>query len=122
MIQPSAVCASCGRALEARHAGRKRRYCSDRCRDANCRQLNFEFCGTTRYPCQAKPRNAKNSQDTSSTSQADFAGRGCADKRLWCSIIETEIFSGRDWREVISSDGVRSEVTTLRPRALRGVQ
>lgn len=117
MIRPSAVCVSCGRALEARHTGRKRRYCSDRCRDAQRRQLNFEFCGTTRYPCQAKPRNAENSRDTSGTSQADFAGRGSAvTKRLWRSIIELEVYAGRTWSEVVSTDGVLCQVATrVRP-------
>lgn len=116
MIRPSAVCVSCGRALAARHTGRKRRYCSDRCRDAQRRQLNFEFCGTTRYPCQAKPRNAENSRDTSGTSQPGFAGQGCANKRLWRSIVELEVYAGRNWSDVVSTDGVLCQVATrVRP-------
>ena len=48
-----------------------------------------------------------------------MAGRAPVAKALWRSIVELEVYGGRDWHETISSDGVRSKVTTLRPRALR---
>jgi len=34
-------------------------------------------------------------------------------------VIEAEVFGGRIWRQIVSSDGVVCEVGTLRPRALR---
>jgi hypothetical protein len=129
----AATCQRCGKPLAAKRTGRKPRYCSARCRDAHRRQLNFDFCATTRaaitgafknparYPHQAKPRNAKNSPAISSGCRANLAGRGSVDKALWRSIVEREVFAGRDWREVTSSDGVKSEVTMLRPRPLREV-
>ena len=80
-----------------------------------------DFCGATRYPCQAKPRKLENSHANSNGCKAGFAGRGPVDKALWRSIIELEVYAGRDWHETISSDGVMSQVATLRPRALREV-
>ena len=120
-LRHSNACQNCGKLAAAKHTGRKPRYCSDRCRDAHRRHRNFEVCGTTRYPCQAKPRNAENSRDTSGTSQADFGGRGSVDKRLWWHIVTIEVINGHHWSPSVSSDGVASEVTMLRPRALRGV-
>jgi len=34
-------------------------------------------------------------------------------------VIEAEVFGGRIWRQIVSSDGLVCEVGTLRPRALR---
>jgi hypothetical protein len=125
----AATCADCGCTIVLKHTGRKPQYCSARCRDAHRRQLNFDFCGTTRaavtkparYPCQAKPRNTKNSPAISSVCKPSLAGRASIGKALWRNIVEVEVFAGRDRREVTSSDGVKSEVTMLRPRALREV-
>ena len=115
------ACQNCGKPVAAKHTGRKPRYCSDRCRDAHRRQLNFDFCGATRYPCQAKPRNAENSHANSNGCRGALAGRGSVGKALWRSIVELEVYAGRDWSEAVSSDGVAYRVATLRPRALREV-
>jgi hypothetical protein len=34
-------------------------------------------------------------------------------------VVEAEVFGGRKWRSIISSNGVVCEVSTLRKRALR---
>ena len=34
------------------------------------------------------------------------------------AVVEVEVFAARDWRAVVSSDGVVCEVSPLRPRAL----
>jgi hypothetical protein len=68
------------------------------------------------------PRNAKNNINNSKDCRPVFAGRGSADWRLlWRQIVEIEVIAGRGWREVISRDGVKSEVAVLRARALREV-
>ena len=119
----TATCASCGRVLVAKHIGRKRRYCSDRCRDRARQGRAYAFRGTTIGAGSRLPRNVGNLPSISRNCGPDFAGRGSADWRLlWHQIVETEIFAGRDWREVTSRDGVRSLVAVLRQRALREVR
>ena len=70
------ICRNCGAKIKTRRLGRKRRYCSDRCRVEAGRQLNFPFSnvsGENEKPCadalknpaRHRPsgvfRNAKNS-------------------------------------------------------------
>ena len=115
----TATCASCGRVLIAKHTGRKRHYCSDRCRDRARQDRAYAFRGTAIGAGSRVPRNAGNSSNISKNCGQDFGGRASVDPQLWRAIVELEIFAGRDWRELVSSDGVRCEVTALRPRALR---
>ena len=113
-------CPVCGRSILAKRAGRKREYCSDKCRDAHRRRVNFQFCGHARYPHSAEPRNAKNSPVISNGCKADFAGRASVNKALRHRIIQVEILEVRTWREVVSSDGVQSRVAFLAAPLLRG--
>jgi hypothetical protein len=109
-------CLTCGSTIVAKHTGRKRKYCSAKCRDAHRRQLNFEVSGTARYPTQAKPRNAENPPTVSKNCEVDFAGRASPD--LWRRILEIEVIAPHGWSLIVSSDGVKSEQTFLRPPAL----
>ena len=119
MTRAPAVCANCGNALKAKHTGRKRRFCSDRCRDRARQERVQTFRGTTLGVGSAVPRNAENSFDISRNCRRDFGGRASVDAPLWRAIVELEVFAGRTWHEAISRDGVRSVVAVLRPRALR---
>lgn len=113
-----AVCAECGEAFATKRNGRKRQFCSTRCRDAHRRQLNFEVFGSTRYRSQAKPRNAKNPPAVSMTCGADFADRGsgiCGPR----SVIEAEIGAALTWVETVSGGGVVSLAAQLHRPALR---
>ena len=113
------TCAECGAVFVARRTGRKRRFCSNQCRDAHRRQLNFEVSGTARYPTQAKPRNAENPPTVSKDCEPVFAGRGsgiCGSR----TVIEAEIGAAHVWTETASSSGVVSLVAQLRPPALVG--
>lgn len=119
MIQ-QAVCAHCGRALKAKHTGRKRRFCSDRCRDQARKCRKSAFRGTVLGIGSRRPRNAENQPTVSKNCKGDFAGRASVDAQLWRAIVEAEIFAGRAWDEAVSRDGVRSLVTRLgRPALVR---
>lgn len=106
-------CATCGAEFFAKRTGRKRKYCSNSCRDTHRRQLNFQFFGSARYPCQAKPQNAKNSATVSKNCDAGSAGRGSVDKALWHRVIDVEIIEQNRWQEVVSRDGVVCQVAQL---------
>jgi hypothetical protein len=124
------ACAVCGRTFSTKHTGRKPQFCSNRCRDTNRRQLNFDFCHETkikpagalkklgRYPYQANPRNASNSSTISNPCKAKNGGRGSPINGFWRRIVEVEVIGAREWREVVSTDGVVSWVAYLKPRAL----
>jgi hypothetical protein len=114
------ACASCGKRIAPKRTGRKRKFCCDSCRDDNRRQLNFAFSGATRYPCQAKPRNASNPSTNSTACKPENGGRGSAINGLWQRVIQVEIVDAHTWREEVSADGVVSQVAQLQPRALRG--
>jgi hypothetical protein len=45
--------------------------------------------------------------------------RSSTPQNLLREVIETEVFAGRSWRPVTSTDGVSCEVSVLRARALR---
>lgn len=120
MIQPL-TCASCGCAFKAKHTGRKRHYCSDRCRDRARKSRKSAFRGTVLGVGSRWPRNAGNTSIISMNCGPDFADRPPVDPRLWHAIVEIEIIAGHDWHEAVSAHGVKSFVAVLRPRALREV-
>ena len=116
------VCVVCGRVLVKKHTGRKPRFCSDHCRDRARQNRIQAFRWTTLGVGSRVPRNVEIPFNISRNCRSDFAGRGSADWRLlWHQIVETEIFAGRDWCEIVSADGVKSLVAVLRQRALREV-
>jgi hypothetical protein len=120
MIQPS-VCAHCGRALRAKHTGRKRQFCSDRCRTENRRRGEMAVQALKkqpRYHPSGVSRNATNPSTVSKNYRADFAGRASVEAPLWRAIVEAEIFAGHAWDELTSRDGVRSLVARLNRSAL----
>jgi hypothetical protein len=78
--------------------GRRRRYCSDACRDEGRRARNFAISGR----CRAEPRNDAKSPCAAETLSANFRGRGSAINGFWRRIVEVEIIEARDWREEVS--------------------
>lgn len=105
-------CQICGADIAAKHTGRRRQFCSRRCRKAAQRLKN-----DGRYPPSGASRNAENSLAISIACKGDLAGRGSA----ICGphdVVEVELIGGRAWWEVTSIDGVKSQVSVLRPRAL----
>lgn len=127
----TAICAACGRNIIARHTGRKRRFCSDRCRD-QARRTRFvarldkkgvqRFKKGGRYPHSGVPRNAGNPSTISNGCKADLAGRGSAISGLWRRIVEVEIIEARTWQSSISRDGVKSEIARAERTLVHALQ
>jgi hypothetical protein len=106
------VCTNCGAAIIPKRASRRQRYCSYKCRDEARRARNFAISATTRRGSPLIPRPVQNNSVGSRSCEADFHDRasGIVGPR---AVIEVEILGGRKWREVLSPDGVRVEVTRL---------
>lgn len=113
----ASTCQSCGEPITPERGSRRQRFCSRSCKKRS--YSNAKYASAT--PPADRGRSVKNSHANSNGCKAGLAGRGSVGKALWRSIVETEVFANRAWSEVVSADGVRSEVTALRPRALRGV-
>jgi hypothetical protein len=106
------VCRVCGRCVE--RAARQQLYCSRACRERGKERVRKASLGPTTGapPNPLKKLNGANGLHGSKA-------RSSTPQNLLRDVIETEIFAGRSWRPVISSDGVVCWVSTLRPRALR---
>jgi hypothetical protein len=106
------VCRVCGRRVE--RAARQQLYCSRVCRERGKERVRKASLGgdTGAPPNPPKKLNGNNHFGAGKS-------RSSIPQNLWREVIETEVFAGRSWRPVISSDGVFCEVSTLRPRALR---
>src|SRR5262249_16610532 len=86
------ICAHCSRSV--RRKSRQQRFCARKCRVSAHRE---------KTPVQP----LKNQPHSRSTP-----------RNLWARVIEVELYGGRDWQRVVSSDGVVSWMTWLRPRPL----
>jgi hypothetical protein len=106
------VCPQCGR-IVARKA-RQQIYCSTHCRERGKERTRKAFLGqdTGAPPNPLKKANGFN------VLRARENGSSIP-QNLRRKVIETEIFGGREWRQVVSSDGVVCQVSTLRQRTLR---
>jgi hypothetical protein len=104
------VCTNCGAAINPKRASRRQKYCSYNCRDEARRARNFAISATTRRGSPLIPRPVQNNSVRSSTCEGSFHDRARGIPR---AVIEVEILGGRKWREVVSADGVRVEVTRL---------
>jgi hypothetical protein len=117
----SSSCDECGKPTEQKKKGRKRAFCSDRCRDLSRRNRNFAVSGSVRGHSLQYPQNTENSCDKSIACKVGVGGRGSVDKALWSRIIETEIIVAHEWTPTTSADGVVSEQAILRrPALVRG--
>jgi hypothetical protein len=110
-------CAACGGVFFAPATTGRRRFCSDRCRDAARRQRNHELFGVARGRRRGSsgvPRISKNNRVFSKGCKADFGGRGSGITGP-ASVIEAEVMAGRSWRQVQSPDGVTCWVAAVNP-------
>jgi hypothetical protein len=109
------VCRVCGRRVE--RAARQQLYCSRICRERGKQRIRKASLGPTTGapPNPPKKLNGANGLHGSKV-------RSSIPQNLLREVIETEVFAGRSWRPVLSSDGVSCEVSTLRPRALQKEQ
>jgi hypothetical protein len=115
-------CLECGDAF-APHIPWQR-FCSHRCRQAALRRRKANGAGVTHSMRQgsgaleiiAVRSNVfgKTQQNQCTRDASNEGGRSPPP-----DIIEAEVFAGRQWRPVFSSDGVFCEVAALRRRAFR---
>jgi hypothetical protein len=113
------TCASCGDVFVPRRPWQT--FCSSGCRlDAFRRRA----AGTSETyemdrPTRAPEINAVASSPIAKTPvKPHFPNAFQRGVRTPRHVIETEVFGGRTWRQVVSSDGVVCEVGTLRKRTL----
>jgi hypothetical protein len=106
------LCRVCGRRVE--RAARQQLYCSRVCRERGKERVRKASLGgdTGAPPNPPKKLNGTNGLQRSKS-------RSSTPQDLLREVIETEVFDGRSWRPVTSTDGVTCWVSALRPRALR---
>ena len=108
----AATCATCGEPLKPKRASRRQRYCCYGCRDEARRARNFAVSGGTRYPSQAIPRSARNNPAGSMACEGNF--RDLTQHIIApLRVVAAEVIGRRNWRPVVSLDGVRVMVTRL---------
>jgi len=95
-------------------------FCSQRCRQAALRGRQARVTHGMAHPTGAAEIIAVRPSPIAEVPVNTHASRpenqgGSAPSH----VIEAEVFGGRTWRQVASSDGVVCEVGRLRPRALR---
>jgi hypothetical protein len=101
-------CSNCGRPINPKRSSRRQRFCSYRCRDEARRARDF----ADRYPHQAIPRSVENRPLASTACKGDFADRAYSISAP-PGVIATEIVAGRDWRPIVSPDGVFCKVASM---------
>jgi hypothetical protein len=106
------ICSQCGRS--APRKARQQKFCSARCREKARERSRKAFLGQA----TGAPTNPLKKANGFNVLPAWKSGSSIA-PRVPREIIEIEVFGGRAWREVTSSDGVVCEASTLRPRTLR---
>lgn len=107
------VCAKCGKKTKRRMRGQK--YCSRICRERGRERSRKAFLGqNARAPATPK----KNRADSNALAAAlRRASHGiCGPSR----VIESECYVGREWKRVISPDGVPAQVTRRRKEPRNG--
>jgi hypothetical protein len=112
-------CPVCGR-IVARKT-RQQRFCSDRCRERSKeseRGKERSRKALMGWHTGAPTEPLKKANNFSRFEQPK-SGSSIARKPFLDEVIEAEVFGGREWRQVTSSDGVVCQVSTLRPRALQ---
>jgi hypothetical protein len=103
---------------ERRSGSAHRRYCGRKCKAA-AQFLSPPVGGYGGNPGDfKKPFKIKgeNAPQTRPSLPPKSSGAGIAGPP---QVIATEVFAGRNWRKVVSPDGVETEVSILRHRALR---
>jgi len=111
------VCPGCERRVARK--SRQQVYCSSKCRKRGAYAKNGR---TAIYSADldrgsglgTNPHENGNDFNALQWSKSG-SSTGIVGPRL---VIEAEVFAGREWHEVISADGVRSQVSTLARRAL----
>ena len=125
-LKCDASCAQCGRNFVARTVWQS--FCSARCRQAALRVRKANGCvthapgsvdaagtGAAKIIAVRPSPSEKVQQNQQAYNASQPGGRGCQVSR---HVLEAEVFGGRVWKEVVSSDGVVCLVSTWRKRTL----
>ncbi len=111
-------CPICAAPLSRKLIGRRKKFCSDRCRD-QARRLRETAVQRlkkgARYPCSRVPRNDERNACATGTFEGENRDRAPAISGPR-NVIEAEVIAGFEWREVLSADGIVSFVRQLRAR------
>ena len=106
------VCSNCRAPINPKRGSRRQLYCSYRCRDEARRARNFAVSATTRTGSPAIPRPVENNGVGSTACKGNFHDP-VSHVVGPHAVIEIEIVGRRKWREIVSADGVRTEVARL---------
>ena len=115
------VCSLCGKSVPRQ--ARQQIYCSAHCR-LKAFRANQVAKAIETHP-MARPTGAAKINAVPPRPSQEVPGNAYAFQlqnrhgRAPHHVLEAEIFGAREWRRVVSSDGVVCEVSTLRKRTLR---
>jgi hypothetical protein len=107
------ICAKCGKKTKRRMRGQK--YCSPICRERGRERSRKAFLG---HNACAPATPKKNRRDSNLLAAAKR--RGSHEICGPAQVIESECYSRREWKSVVSSDGVQAWVTRLRKEPRNG--
>ena len=120
-------CPGCGGEVDHEHevgrAARRRAYCSETCRRRSQRARSFAKRHGDVFPGVLGGDTAEGTKAASKPLKLNGRNRHIASSippHLWAQIVETEIVDRHRWHQVVSSGGVKCDVTRIRPRALTG--
>ncbi len=107
------ICAKCGKRTKRRMRGQK--YCSRTCRERSRKRCRKAFLGNdARAP--ATPKKKPNDFNALAATLRRPSNGICGPSR----VIATECLAGREWKSVVSPDGVQTWVTRLRKEPRNG--
>lgn len=102
----SIVCPGCQRHVPRK--ARQQQFCSERCRERGRSRVRKAFLGLDTGAPRNPPKNARGFNGLQAA-QSGSTPRIIAPR----AVIDAEIMRRRNWREVISVDGVRCQVCQL---------
>jgi hypothetical protein len=102
-------CEYCSRLLRPKRGSRRQKFCEASCRKRAFRARKW----ASRYRTPGAGRPVQNRPSISKSYKRDFADRtpSIVGPQI---VIEREIIAGRDWKSVVSPDGVTCEVARYR--------
>ena len=127
------TCSTCGTPLAPKRGSRRQRYCGRACKRAGRSVQNKQahsmarkgialgtvadaFKSTRPHRTPERDRSVEKKSANSVTYKGDFAGRASIHGPR--HVIDIEVVGARKWVPTVSTDGVLSFQTTLRPSAL----
>jgi hypothetical protein len=107
------VCATCEKTIERRMRGQK--YCSRKCRERGRERCRKAFLGHTAC-APATPKKNRTDSNALAAAQRRGSHEICGPAK----VIESECYAGREWKSVVSPDGVKTLVARWRKGSRNG--